>query len=67
MPLPTGADDPLVATVGQDADWEASLQAARDSMTLLKNVGNLLPLPATVSLLVTGPTCNSLKAQTGGE
>ena len=66
VPLPVGADDPLVATVGQDSDWQAALNAARDSVTLLKNVGGLLPLPSTASLLVTGPTCNSLKAQAGG-
>lgn len=58
---------PLLDTVGQEADWQAALDAARESITLLKNDMNL-PLTDTenTKLLVTGPTCNSLVRQTGG-
>ncbi|CAM9285896.1 unnamed protein product, partial [Ectocarpus fasciculatus] len=58
---------PLMDTVGQAADWEASLNASRESITLLKNE-NLLPIQDTVNtkLFVTGPTCDSLVRQSGG-
>lgn len=64
--------DPLVATVGQDDDWTAALDTARESITLLKNTnGDVLPVSnADMStggvIFVTGPTSNSLVAQTGG-
>lgn len=69
-PIPT-SDDPLVDTVGQDEDWEASLAAARETITLLKNTEGLLPLsPDSLSpgesVFVTGYGCDSLRAQTGG-
>eukprot|EP00602_Paraphysomonas_sp_CaronLab_P009302 CAMPEP_0185036734 /NCGR_PEP_ID=MMETSP1103-20130426/30106_1 /TAXON_ID=36769 /ORGANISM="Paraphysomonas bandaiensis, Strain Caron Lab Isolate" /LENGTH=881 /DNA_ID=CAMNT_0027574385 /DNA_START=71 /DNA_END=2716 /DNA_ORIENTATION=+ len=63
-------DDPLVSTVGQDVDRETALEAARESITLLKNVNLTLPIPAASmvgkNILVTGPTCDSLTRQTGG-
>jgi beta-glucosidase len=64
-PVP-GISDPLVETVGNASDWEASLQAARESMTLLKNKQNFLPLTQTTNIFLTGPTCDSLVSQTGG-
>lgn len=66
QPRPLPLNDPLVGSVGQDSDWELALNASRESITLLKNVGQLLPLPRTANLLVTGPACDSLVAQTGG-
>lgn len=39
---------------------QASLEAARESMTLLKNENNILPLAKTTKVLVTGPTADSL-------
>ena len=39
---------------------QVSLQAARESMTLLKNDGNILPLSKNKKVLVTGPTADSL-------
>lgn len=59
-------NDPIIATVGQDEDWTASLNAARESITLVKNDAQALPLPAKSKVLVTGPTCNSAISQTGG-
>jgi beta-glucosidase len=67
-PIPPSID-PLVSTVGQDSDWEKSLNTARESITLLKNQDSVLPFPTTeeaMSIFVTGPTCDSLVRQTGG-
>ena len=44
----------------------ANLQAAEESITLLKNGGNLLPLSKTMKVLVTGPTANMLSPMNGG-
>jgi len=43
-----------------------SLQAARESIVLLKNDGGLLPLKKGARLLVTGPTVDSLLALNNG-
>lgn len=45
---------------------EASLQAARESITLLKNNNNVLPLSKSTKVLVTGPTSDSLVAMNNG-
>jgi beta-glucosidase len=45
---------------------QVSLQAARESMTLLKNDGNLLPLAKDRKVLVTGPTADSLISLNNG-
>ncbi len=45
---------------------DASLQAARETMTLLKNENNILPLPKNKKVLVTGPTADSLIALNNG-
>jgi beta-glucosidase len=58
--------DPLIQTVGQNSDWDVSLETSREALTLLKNLGNILPLPLDASVLLTGPTADSLIAQTGG-
>ena len=38
----------------------------RESLVLLKNQGNLLPLKSTAKVLVVGKTADSLSNQTGG-
>jgi beta-glucosidase len=45
---------------------QASLQAARETMTLLKNEGNILPLAKNKKVLVTGPTADSLISLNNG-
>jgi beta-glucosidase len=45
---------------------EVSLQAARESITLLKNTNNILPLAKTAKVLVTGPTADSLVSMNNG-
>jgi beta-glucosidase len=49
-------------TTGRDA----TLTAARESITLLRNQNNLLPLPASAKLVVTGPSADSMTNQLGG-
>jgi len=56
-PRPNAA---LKSKIGLMESRQASLQAARESMTLLKNTSNLLPLAKNRKVLVTGPTANSL-------
>ncbi|MDE5579544.1 MAG: glycoside hydrolase family 3 C-terminal domain-containing protein [Alistipes sp.] len=44
----------------------AALQAAEESMVLLKNADGLLPLAKGAKLLVTGPNANSMRTLNGG-
>src|SRR5258705_12297968 len=59
-------DPALKSKIGLPASQQASLQAARESMTLLKNVNNLLPLSKDRKVLVTGPTADSLLSLNNG-
>lgn len=45
---------------------QVSLQAARESLTLLKNDNNILPLSKNKKVLVTGPTADSLMSLNNG-
>jgi len=45
---------------------QVSLQAARESLTLLKNANNILPLAKTTKVLVTGPTSDSMISLNNG-
>ena len=45
---------------------QVSLEAARESITLLKNSNNILPLAKTAKVLVTGPTSDSLISMNNG-
>jgi len=45
---------------------EINLQAAQESITLLKNENQILPLPKTARVLVTGPTADKLSYLNGG-
>src|SRR3989454_4173887 len=62
-PMPNPA---LKSKVGLAESRQASLQAARESMTLLKNTDNLLPLSKDKKVLVTGPTADSLISLNNG-
>jgi beta-glucosidase len=44
----------------------ASLQAATESITLLKNNNNILPLKKNMKVLVTGPAANTMRSLDGG-
>src|SRR5204862_8095071 len=56
----------LKSKIGLAESRQASLQAARESMTLLKNTGNVLPLAKDRKVLVTGPTADSLISLNNG-
>lgn len=59
-------DPALKSKIGLPESRQASLQAARESMTLLKNANNLLPLAKNRKVLVTGPTADSLISLNNG-
>jgi beta-glucosidase len=54
------------ASAAVTAGRDLTLQAARESITLLRNESNLLPLSASSHLVVTGPSADSMTNQLGG-
>jgi beta-glucosidase len=62
-PVPRAEDYP---DFGSEAHRLVSLNAAEESITLLKNNGNILPLSRDAKVLVTGPTANTLRSVDGG-
>ncbi len=62
-PIP---DASLKAKFGLPEYRDASLAAARESITLLKNSNNVLPLSKNTKVLVTGPTSDSLVSMNNG-
>ena len=62
-PMP---DASLKSKFGLPEYRQSSLAAARESITLLKNSNNILPLAKTTKVLVTGPTSDSLVAMNNG-
>ncbi|HEX2268414.1 MAG TPA: glycoside hydrolase family 3 N-terminal domain-containing protein, partial [Pyrinomonadaceae bacterium] len=61
-----GPDPSLKAKFALPESRQVSLEAARESMTLLKNTDNILPLSKTSKVLVTGPTADSLISLNNG-
>ncbi len=59
-------DPAMKINFGTNASRDLSLQAARESMTLLKNENNLLPLSKNRKVLVTGPTAHSIISLNNG-
>jgi beta-glucosidase len=51
---------------GSDKFKAVSRQAANESITLLKNSNNVLPLKKAMRVLVTGPTANTMRSLDGG-
>ena len=62
-PLP-GLD--LAEQVGNERDRRVALQAAHESVTLLRNTDDLLPLSTDQRVLVTGPTAHSMQSLNNG-
>jgi beta-glucosidase len=58
--------DASKADTAVTAGRDLTLQAARESMTLLRNQGSTLPLSPTSKLVVTGPSADSMTNQLGG-
>jgi beta-glucosidase len=61
-----GPNPALKSKFGLPESRQVSLQAAQESMTLLKNTGNMLPLSKTTKVLVTGPTSDSIISLNNG-
>ncbi|CAI5741801.1 unnamed protein product [Peronospora destructor] len=59
-----GAD--FVSMVGNEKDKEIALEMARESIVLLKNQDNVLPLPKSSSVFLTGPSADNVGYQCGG-
>ncbi|HEX6047415.1 MAG TPA: glycoside hydrolase family 3 N-terminal domain-containing protein [Pyrinomonadaceae bacterium] len=61
-----GSDPALKAKFALPESRQVSLEAARESLTLLKNSENVLPLSKNAKVLVTGPTADSLVSMNNG-
>jgi beta-glucosidase len=63
-------DHPMVDASKADAAVEAgrdvTLKAAQESMTLLRNQNNALPLSSSSKVVVTGPSADNMSNQLGG-
>src|SRR5882757_4225723 len=58
--------DASKADAAVTAGRDQTLKAAQESMTLLRNQNNALPLSASSKLVVTGPSADSMTNQLGG-
>jgi len=58
--------DAAAADAAVTAGRDATLKAARESITLLRNQNNVLPLTKTAKVVVTGPSADSMTNQLGG-
>jgi beta-glucosidase len=58
--------DAGAANAAVTAGRDATLSAARESVTLLRNEGNALPLSPSAKVVVTGPSADSMTNQLGG-
>uniref|UniRef100_A0AAV1V9B7 beta-glucosidase n=1 Tax=Peronospora matthiolae TaxID=2874970 RepID=A0AAV1V9B7_9STRA len=55
-----------VSMVGNEKDREVALELARESIVLLSNRDNVLPLPKNASVFITGPSSDNIGYQCGG-
>ncbi len=58
--------DPNAASAAVTTGRDQTLQAAEESMTLLRNQSNALPLSPSAHVVVTGPSADSMTNQLGG-
>lgn len=64
--LESAAPPEETGPVNTEEDQQANLEAARKSLTLLKNENDILPLSDDADVVVTGPAATSVPALTGG-
>jgi beta-glucosidase len=62
----TDPNSELIKTIGSIEDRNASLNMARESVILLENRNNILPLQPETKIFLTGPCADSLSYLTGG-
>ena len=62
---PSG-DSALLAQIGSSAHRDIARQAVRESLVLLENPSNVLPLPQTAKVHLAGSGADSLQRQCGG-
>ncbi|KAG6623234.1 Lysosomal beta glucosidase [Phytophthora cinnamomi] len=62
-PLP---GEQYVSMVGSDKDKKTALEMARESIVLLKNDDDVLPLPKSASVFLTGHSADNVGNQCGG-
>lgn len=60
------ADRSYAATIGGTDHRDLARQAVRESQVLLKNSGNVLPIPRTSKVFVAGKSADDLGNQSGG-
>ncbi|MGH8917462.1 MAG: glycoside hydrolase family 3 protein, partial [Actinomycetes bacterium] len=58
--------DPGAANAAVTAGRNSTLRSAQESVTLLRNQGPVLPLPAGSKVVVTGPNADNVSNQLGG-
>ncbi|HEV2346851.1 MAG TPA: glycoside hydrolase family 3 N-terminal domain-containing protein [Actinocrinis sp.] len=58
--------DASAANAAVTSGRDQTLKAAQESITLLRNQNNALPLPANSKVVVTGPSADSMTNQLGG-
>ena len=58
-------EDAAIANFGKPEYQQVALDAAHESMTLLKNSNNILPLQKNIKVLVEGPSAQSITALNG--
>ncbi len=63
---PLGDQSLITSEVGSAEHREVAKKAARESLVLLKNSGNVLPLKKNAKIFVTGPAANDVGVQCGG-
>jgi beta-glucosidase len=59
-------DNPNIEKIGSETDRKVALDMAYQSIVMVENKNNVLPLAGTIKVHVTGPTSNSLRYQSGG-
>ena len=59
-------DTTMKSLLGSSESTKINLQAARESLVLVKNKNNILPLSKNIKLLVTGPAANKMSCLNGG-